>query len=217
MADVPDLRWCSLCERTHRPIWPALGPLRECPSCRLMHPPGTTCADGWAPYQPVVVDLHPMLPGVGQAHMLSAADRAWGEEVGACQHDHSKGRGTRGKSEFTGLVSKPLRIAGCFGEIAVARLMGIEPQIRCEDGPDRGPDIVLADGTKIEVKNGRPMEAKSKLRMDAWYVVGRTHDNVFTVSHVRHARSIYADHAEPPAHWISRGREATRTQNWRIL
>lgn len=41
----------------------ALGPARICPSCRRLHPPGTTCAGGWGPWdgQPWEVPLRPVV------------------------------------------------------------------------------------------------------------------------------------------------------------
>jgi hypothetical protein len=98
--------------------------------------------------------------------MLTEQDKELALKIALAQHNSSKARGTRGAG-----ANLIMRLQGVKGEIAVARMIGIEPQVRDTGGPDPLPDIILRDGTWIEVKTGLPLEAKSKLKSQALYIV----------------------------------------------
>lgn len=54
----PEGKWSYYVPAFQIPRWPSeaplgtpLGPPRPCPSCKSLHPAGTTCADGWSPWK----------------------------------------------------------------------------------------------------------------------------------------------------------------------
>lgn len=107
------------------------------------------------------------------------------------------------------------RLKGVLGEIAVARILGIDPQVADLGGPSGLPDIQLSDGTLIEVKCGLPMEAKSKLRLDAYYVVVNLSGDKCRIDKIRYGEDILLDATEPPEFMCPR--PGTRELNWLIL
>lgn len=146
---------------------------------------------------------------VGQVYELTYYDDIAARAVARAQHASSGSIGTRDAGE-----NYNYRLWGCMGELVVARLLNIKPQIRDFGGPDPNPDIVLLDGTKIEVKVGFPMEAKSKLRRDATYVVLRMRGQTFEVTHLRKGDEIFLDAMEPPEYMCNR--PGTQHENWLI-
>lgn len=136
---------------------------------------------------------------------LSDDDLALAQRIANAQHLNSGRRGTRGAGS-----NLDYRRRGVLGEIAVARMLGIEPQVRALSGPDSAPDIVLNDGTVIEVKCGLPLEAKTKLRPGAIYVCVEGWDRHFRVSACMRAEDMIG--RVPPYGYITRA--GTEDLNW---
>jgi hypothetical protein len=60
---------------------------------------------------------------------------------------------------------------GVFGEAVVRKLAGLPvDSVPALDTWDSGPDLEM-DGVMVEIKAGVPVEAKTKVRDGAWYVV----------------------------------------------
>ena len=146
---------------------------------------------------------------IGQEYILTDEDNLLAVEVANAQHVSSGALGTRGAG-----ANAEYRLKGVLGEIVVARMLGIEPQVHDFGGPTARPDIILPNGTMIEVKNGLPMEGKSKLRTDAWYVVVQRSYDTFKIVAIRHGKDILADAVEPPAYMCPR--PGTQQLNWLI-
>jgi hypothetical protein len=129
-----------------------------------------------------------------QSYTLTDVDRQIIATISNAQHASSGARGTRGAGS-----NIDFRLKGVTGELVVARMLGIEPQVRDTGGPDLAPDIAIGN-TVIEVKNGLPMEGKSKLRPDALYVVVSDFDTpgTFKVTAVRYGHEIQMDDLRPP-------------------
>ena len=148
----------------------------------------------------------------GYCYTLTDADRQLASVIASKQHASSGARGTRGAGS-----NHDFRFKGVLGEIVVARILGISPQVDDFGGPTSRPDIILVDGTAIEVKYGLPMEGKSKLRPTAYYAVVCESDqgeNVYCISRYRKGEDILRDGIEPPQ-WMC-PRPGTRELNWLI-
>lgn len=145
----------------------------------------------------------------GKSYVLTSDDKSLATDVALKQHNSSGARGTRNAGS-----NYHYRYRGVLGEIAVARMLGIEPQVADFGGPVDRADIIMPDGTLYEVKCGIPVEGKDKLRLDAWYVVVKVENDVCVVTKVKFGEDILRDSVEPPE-WLC-PRPGTHKLNWLI-
>lgn len=131
----------------------------------------------------------------GRWWAYTEADRRLAMTIARGQHQASGARGTRGAG-----ASQDLRYRGALGEIAVARMLGIEPQVRVLRGPDREPDIRF-QGVAIEVKAGFALVHRRQLLDEALYVAvsGPSTPGIANVVHMDWGRDIRTRNATPPA------------------
>jgi hypothetical protein len=150
------------------------------------------------------------VPAVGASWTLDDGDWLWAETVGGLQHEAQLALGNPG-SRGAG-INRDIRVRGAAGEIAVARMIGVMPQVRSEPSPSSEADIDTPRGTRIEVKTGLPLVWRRTLQPSSWYVVGRLDGRTFTVTHVASGAWIAAAGMEPPVAWCPR--PGTAEQNW---
>lgn len=133
---------------------------------------------------------------IGQWWAYTEEDRRLAMTVARGQHHASGSRGTRGAGASLGL-----RYRGALGEIATARMLGIEPQVVVRSGPTLDPDIIF-QGVPIEVKTGFALVHRRQLRDDAWYVAlsGESTPGIANVVHIAWGAAIRARNASPPAY-----------------
>lgn len=145
---------------------------------------------------------------IGQWYAYTQADRALAMDVAKRQHAASGGRGTRNAGP-----SLDLRYRGAMGEIAVARMLTIEPQVRALRGPDREPDIIF-QGMAIEVKAGMALVHRRQLREEALYVAvsGESTPGIAVIHHMAWGRDIRIRDALPPS--FATPRDGTNGQNY---
>lgn len=146
---------------------------------------------------------------IGMSWTYTPEDLALALEIAQGQHRNSGSRGSREAG-----ASLDLRLEGALGEIAVARMLGIEPQVRVLKGPSKRADIIHR-GEEIEVKAGLALVWRATIRDGALYVAvsgqGVT-PGWTTIHHIARGEEIRRRNSYPPSWATPRGR--SRDQNY---
>ncbi len=156
---------------------------RLCPACRQDHPPLTTCATGWRPWngQPVVIDVRagPVLV------TLTADEMAYAERIGRERWERGRKRGGNDRLKSTARTNTPATdVLGAVAESAVAKWLGVPWDEATIETPGRRADVA-----------GYGVRAAPEGRRDFPIRPGDSHPMVMVL--VRGARARLAGWYEP--------------------